>query len=215
MPMPNKLNIALVCNPNRSVVISACAGSGKTWLLVARLVRILLTGESPRAILALTFTRKAAQEMRDRLYSLLHEWTQQSDQDLIGSLEERGLSTQEAKQQLQRARTLYEHLLANPHAVVIDTFHGWFGTLLSGAPVSMGAQQGFSLREDAKRLQAECLEDWWSSLPKEIETHYEVLLDHLGSHQTNQFLLGPSSLLRQRAPGSSLKKRARHKDRTL
>ena len=44
MPMPNKLNIALVCNPNRSVVVSACAGSGKTWLLVARLVRILLTG---------------------------------------------------------------------------------------------------------------------------------------------------------------------------
>ena len=198
MPMSNKLNIALVCNPNRSVVVSACAGSGKTWLLVARLVRILLTGESPRAILALTFTRKAAQEMRDRLYSLLHEWTQQSDQDLIRSLEERGLSTQEAKQQLQRARTLYEHLLANPHAVVIDTFHGWFGTLLSGAPVSMGAQQGFSLREDAKRLQAECLEDWWSSLPKEIEAHYEVLLEHLGSHQTNQFLLGPSSLLRQK-----------------
>ena len=47
MPMSNKLNIALVCNPNRSVVVSACAGSGKTWLLVARLVRILLTGESP------------------------------------------------------------------------------------------------------------------------------------------------------------------------
>ena len=44
MPMPNKLNIALVCNPNRSVVVSACAGSGKTWLLVARLVRILVNG---------------------------------------------------------------------------------------------------------------------------------------------------------------------------
>ena len=198
IPMPSKLNIPLVCNPARSVVVSACAGSGKTWLLVARLIRILLAGESPRSILALTFTRKAAQEMRDRLYSLLHEWTQLTDKDLITALEERGLTQSEAMQSIHPARALYETLLANPHSVVIDTFHGWFGTLLSGAPVSMGAQQGFSLREDAKRLQTECLEDWWASLPKEIEAHYEVLLDHLGSYQTNQFLLGSSSLLRQK-----------------
>ena len=87
IPMPSKLNIPLVCNPARSVVVSACAGSGKTWLLVARLIRILLAGESPRSILALTFTRKAAQEMRDRLYSLLHEWTQLTNKDLITVLD--------------------------------------------------------------------------------------------------------------------------------
>jgi ATP-dependent helicase/nuclease subunit A len=51
-------------------MVSACAGSGKTWLLVARLVRILLAGAKPHEILALTFTRKAAQEMRERLYGL-------------------------------------------------------------------------------------------------------------------------------------------------
>ena len=195
---PNQLNISLVCDPRRSVVVSACAGSGKTWLLVARLIRILLAGESPRSILALTFTRKAAQEMRDRLYSLLHAWTQLNDAELAKELQERGLTESEAMQSLHQARSLYATLLANPHSIVIDTFHGWFGTLLNGAPVSMGIQQGFSLREDAKRLQSECLEDWWSSLPKELEAQYEILLDHLGSHQTHQFLLGANSLLRQR-----------------
>ena len=61
----------LACDPQKSVVVSACAGSGKTWLLVARMVRLLLDDVKPQQILALTFTRKAAQEMRDRLYSCL------------------------------------------------------------------------------------------------------------------------------------------------
>ena len=53
------------CNPRLSCVIEACAGSGKTWLLISRIFRLLLDGVAPNEILAITFTRKAAQEMRD------------------------------------------------------------------------------------------------------------------------------------------------------
>ncbi len=192
------LQIATVCDPQRSVVVSACAGSGKTWLLVARLVRILLTGDSPRSILALTFTRKAAQEMRERLYQLLQSWTTLSDLELISALEERGLDPAKAQAQLQSARSLYQRLLSNPHTVSIDTFHGWFGRLLAGAPVSMGAQSGFTLREDAKRLQQECLDDWWVSMPAEVLHHYEYLIDQLGSAQAHQFLTGANGLMQQK-----------------
>ena len=52
--------VDIACDPNRSVIVSACAGSGKTWLLVTRMVRLLLAGAKPQEILALTFTRKAA-----------------------------------------------------------------------------------------------------------------------------------------------------------
>lgn len=144
--------------------------------------------------------------MRDRLYGLLRSWTQLSDAALAKELQERGLHKDDAMQSLYQARSLYNTLLANPHSIVIDTFHGWFGTLLNGAPVSMGVQQGFSLREDAKRLQSECLEDWWSALPKELLVQYEILLDHLGSNQTNQFLVGANSLLRQRGAWVFFKK---------
>jgi ATP-dependent helicase/nuclease subunit A len=195
---PIQSNQQRACDPARSVMVSACAGSGKTWLLVARLVRILLAGAKPHEILALTFTRKAAQEMRERLYGLLEEFARCDDAALIAALVERGLDDAEARAAIPQARALYETVLASPQAIVIDTFHGWFGKLLGAAPVSIGIQPGFSLREDSKRLQEECLADWWSQVPKELKPHYESLLQQLGAHETLQFLTGSYSAFKQR-----------------
>jgi ATP-dependent helicase/nuclease subunit A len=186
------------CDPARSVMVSACAGSGKTWLLVARLVRILLAGAKPNQILALTFTRKAAQEMRERLYGLLEQFARSDEATLLAALRERGLNDKEAQAAIPQARALYETVLASPQAIVIDTFHGWFGKLLGAAPVSIGIQPGFSLREDSKRLQEECLADWWSQVPEELKPHYETLLQQLGAHETLQFLTGSYSAFKQR-----------------
>ncbi|WP_255533565.1 exodeoxyribonuclease V subunit beta [Polynucleobacter sp. es-MAR-4] len=190
--------VDIACDPNRSVIVSACAGSGKTWLLVTRMVRLLLAGAKPQEILALTFTRKAAQEMRDRLYRLLEEFSQSSEEQLIGHLTERGLSADEAKALLPTAKSLYAKVLANPQGIVIDTFHGWFGRLLGAAPISAGIQPGFSLREDAKRLQEECLDDWWGNLPDGIQVHYDTLLKALGASETQKFLMSNYSLFKQR-----------------
>ena len=63
----------LALDPRHSIVVEACAGSGKTWLLVSRIVRLLLDGAQPSQILAITFTRKAAQEMRARLQDWLRD----------------------------------------------------------------------------------------------------------------------------------------------
>ena len=189
---------ALACDPQRSVIVSACAGSGKTWLLVARMIRLLLDGVKPQEILALTFTRKAAQEMRDRLYGLLEQFSKDDDVQLHKELIDRGVDPTQVAVYLPKARVLYEQVLANPQPIVIDTFHGWFGRLLGSAPVSLGIQPGFRLREDAKRLQEECLSDWWGDLTEELKAHYDVLLKHLGAHETQKFLMGKGSLFKQR-----------------
>src|SRR5437660_63443 len=90
---------AAACDPQRSVVVEACAGAGKTWILVSRILRALLEGAEPHEILAITFTRKAAGEMRTRLDDWLRElsrWHATSDQR-IEELTMRGLDARAAR----------------------------------------------------------------------------------------------------------------------
>ena len=202
----------LACDPKQSVVVSACAGSGKTWLLVARMVRLLLDDVKPQQILALTFTRKAAQEMRDRLYALLQEFSTADDAVVTNALIERGLDASQMGVYLPKAKALYTQVLANPQPIVIDTFHGWFGKLLGAAPVSLGIQPGFTLREDAKRLQEECLQDWWGGMSTDLKAQYDVLLKHLGSYNALHLLMGKGSLLKQRGAWTFFAKACREKN---
>ncbi len=75
--VPREAFYTVACDPRRSVAVEACAGAGKTWMLVSRIVRALLDDGAnacqPHEILAITFTKKAAGEMRERLdQSLKH-----------------------------------------------------------------------------------------------------------------------------------------------
>ena len=79
-------------NPQRSAVVEACAGSGKTWMLVSRILRLLLDGVPPAEILAITFTRLAAREMEERLLEWLTFLAVQSDEAVLMFLAERGLA---------------------------------------------------------------------------------------------------------------------------
>src|SRR6476620_6689259 len=105
---------AAACDPARSVVVEACAGAGKTWMLVSRVLRALLDGAEPHEILAITFTRKAAGEMRTRLNGWLrdHASGRCSDADRTRALQERGLGEAEARALAPALGGLYERVLS-------------------------------------------------------------------------------------------------------
>src|SRR5215203_2845184 len=98
-PVSAEAFYAIACDPRRSVAVEACAGAGKTWMLVSRIVRALLDGaasgegESVRAheILAITFTKKAAGEMRERLDEWLKKFDSADEETLRLELESRGV----------------------------------------------------------------------------------------------------------------------------
>ncbi len=155
---------AAACDPQHSVVVEACAGSGKTWLLVARMLRLLLAGAEPAELLAITFTRKAAQEMRERLVQLLQELALADQQAAAVLLTERGIRPQELAAVLPLARRLYDKVLSSPQSLAMDTFHSWFGRLIQLAPLASGVPHGFSLVEATGELQREAYGQLMQSL---------------------------------------------------
>ncbi|MFZ3017093.1 MAG: UvrD-helicase domain-containing protein [Gallionella sp.] len=179
-------------DPKHSVVVEACAGSGKTWLLVSRVVRLLLDGVPPGEILAITFTRKAAQEMQARLRDWLYELASEDDDHVREFLRLREVDEADIERLLPRARSLYQQfLLAQPN-ITISTFHGWFMQVLQRAPLNAGMAGGVQLVEQTSALRDEA----WKTLLDKLHSHPEspeaqsmlALFGELGLFSTEQLL---------------------------
>jgi len=148
-------NVATALTSNATV--QASAGSGKTYLLVSRIIRLLLDGVRPEAILAITFTRKAAAEMQARLMQRVYELAAADRVALDTYLKELALDTQRASLQ-ERARNLYEMLLRSPQPVQTTTFHAFCQDLLRRFPLEANVPPGFELMDQTGALRDQAWE---------------------------------------------------------
>ena len=166
--------------PGHSATVSASAGTGKTWLLVTRLVRLLLAGARPDGILAVTFTRKAAAEMQTRLNARLRELADCPPQRLDRLLEEMGAARDQDTR--RNARTLYETLLCSPGTVKATTFHAFCQDILHRFPLEAGIAPGFELLESDQALQEQAWDALCDEASREPDGDGAQALQALFSH---------------------------------
>ena len=184
----------IACDPRRSVAVEACAGAGKTWMLVSRMVRALLEGSAPQEILAITFTKKAAGEMRQRLLDWLLQFAQATDATLRQELQTRGLKQEPTPEQLSTLRQLHATLLQSGRPVQIRTFHSWFAALLRSAPLAvlqeLGLPTAYELLENDAKAVAQVWRRFQTRVAQDAQAHEDYLaaVSTFGRHQAHKAL---------------------------
>jgi ATP-dependent helicase/nuclease subunit A len=133
-------------DPGVSAFVSAHAGTGKTKLLIDRLLRLMLRGADPAKILCLTFTKAAAAEMAIRLQRRLAGFVILTEQDLDTAL--KALLVPPTPEARQRARALFAQVLDLPGGMRISTTHAFCQSLLRRFPLEAQISPHFRLVED-------------------------------------------------------------------
>ncbi|PTM96022.1 double-strand break repair helicase AddA [Mycoplana dimorpha] len=138
---------AAASDPSGSAWVSANAGSGKTHVLTQRVIRLLLAGCRPSAILCLTYTKAAASEMSNRVFERLAEWAVLSDEELAVRVERIEGKTPD-RLKLQEARRLFARALETPGGLKIQTIHAFCEALLHQFPLEANVAGHFSVLDD-------------------------------------------------------------------
>jgi len=137
-------------DPNESVWVRANAGSGKTYVLTARVLRLLLSGVKPEEILCLTYTKAAAAEMRSRVGERLGKWALSTEAELVDDLTKLG-GAPPTGGMLLRARSLFAHALETPGGLRIQTIHAFCEAILHRFPHEAKVPFDFQVLEEQER----------------------------------------------------------------
>ena len=176
-PDPDTIARSFAVDPDNHVVLEASAGTGKTSVLVARYVNLLKRGIDPANILAITFTRKAAAEMRERIVAELRAAAERSE--------------------LDRAR--WVDLRDRLGEIAISTIDAFCLSLLREFPLEADLDPGFDMADETEvpRLIEEALDRALRLLTSQARTDPDVALvfAQLGIARTRE---GLTSLVERR-----------------
>lgn len=133
--------MAQLLNGKQFLAYSASAGSGKTYALALRYIALLFLEQNPSEILAATFTKKAANEMRQRVLKLLGSL--EREEGFVNSLvQEYGLSKEYIL--ANQKRVLERFLKSQNHIVTLDSF---FSAILRSCALQIGLEPDFAIKD--------------------------------------------------------------------
>src|SRR3954471_20469444 len=146
---------ARASDPASSAFVSANAGSGKTHVLVQRVIRLLLDGVAPEKILCITFTKAAAANMAERVFSTLGHWVTLDDATLDAAMLEAGIVRPNERLRMS-ARKLFASALETPGGLKVQTIHALCTRLLQQFPFEANVPARFAVIDE--RDQTEMME---------------------------------------------------------
>ena len=151
---------------DKSFIVQAPAGSGKTTLLTQRILRLLSIVKKPEEILAITFTKKAANEMRSRVTAALQNATEKY-----------------AKQALEQDKKYNWNLLENPNRLQIKTIDSLCHNLAQQMPMLSSFSAITKITDDAKTLYLKAAHELLMQINsnESYALHIKQLLLHLNN----------------------------------
>ncbi len=151
-------------DPAVSAWVRANAGTGKTHVLVQRILRLFLSGADPRSILCLTFTKNAAAEMEARVLAKLGEWATAGNEALTGHLSKL-LARAPSEAELAVARCLFATVIDAPGGLAIMTIHSFCERILRRYSFEANVPPGFAVltEEEARDALSEAMAQAFAS----------------------------------------------------
>src|SRR5712664_4793482 len=148
-PVPDAVRAtqARASDPASSAFVSANAGSGKTHVLVQRVIRLLLDGVPPEKILCITFTKAAAANMAERVFATLGHWVTLDDAALDAAIRESGIPHPNARLR-KSARKLFACALETPGGLKVQTIHALCTRLLQQFPFEANVPARFAVLDE-------------------------------------------------------------------
>jgi len=170
-------------SPDRSVVLEAAAGSGKTKVLVDRFLRLCLGGQGvdPRAVLAITFTRRATVEIQARLQDQARRLARLDANKLRTELTGI-LGRPPTAAELERGAWFHEVMLEDPTGLGIDTLHAFCQKVLGRFAAEVGLDPHFVVLDD--RQEAEYRVEATDRLESELAGDPEAAAEYAGLSRT-------------------------------
>jgi ATP-dependent helicase/nuclease subunit A len=139
-------------DPAGSAWVSANAGSGKTYVLAQRVIRLLLRGTPPGKILCLTFTKAAAANMAASVFDRLAQWTALADDALDAAIH--GMTNAwPSPERRAAARRLFAQALETPGGLKVQTIHAFCTRLLQQFPFEANVPARFVVLDEASEQQ--------------------------------------------------------------
>ncbi len=148
-PIPDAVRAtqARASDPAASTFVSANAGSGKTHVLVQRVIRLMLSGVPPEKILCITFTKAAAANMAERVFTTLGHWVTLGDDELNDAIREAGIAHPTPGLR-KAARKLFASALETPGGLKVQTIHALCTRLLQQFPFEANVPARFAVLDD-------------------------------------------------------------------